>query len=743
MKKIVLLLPFLILGTLASFAQYTKVNVRDIQFVDATKLAACNDSSSYVGDTVTVIGVVIHDGGLTELASGSVQGGYRPGVWIADTSEGGRMGDFRGLLVMGVYSQGGQTLPVNALDNLVAGMIVEITGRVSRFSGETQIEPLNNSSVTVKGTTTPPQPVLVDLAKLNDNNRINQVATGEEFEGSFIELRDLTVSSVNYFSGNSRVSLDLTDSKGNVINVSDRFIAQKLPSYKPLNAASPATAGAFVVPAVGAKLLSIKGIILHSANGCLGGTGRGYELNPFDSSHYEYGQTPPNISDVLRNPMIPNATDKVMVSAKVIDPDGTVSKVELYYSENEATAPANFTKIDMTAKMGSTSDFEAEIPAFPLGTLVRYYISATDNASNTSLSPFDALSADPALHFYTVKSTGMSISDIQKVLNVRRDASPYLGQQVTVTGVVTASAKEHDLGYIYVQDPSETIWAGIYCTGNSDLLRLFRTEEVTLTGVVQESFGFTTLNVTSVTKTGRLRNVPVTHFTEKDTTRFSGNGWEPYESMLISVSNSTGGKMVVNEARISNFGEWTIAHATGLPRSSSFRIQSGIQNNNNSSSLYVSVVSDSNLRTQNGEMMVPVVVTESGQTMDTMTGVLFYGFSVYTIKPRNNDDLAGFSPTLEKANYPEIPSNSTRNLTQNFNMRVYPNPASDYFTLELPVTVKGSMNISDASGKTIRSFDIDGQSFEVPVEGLGSGLYFIRIENAQGDLLGISRFVKQ
>lgn len=741
MKKSALLsILFLFLGTLA-FAQYPKVGVRDIQFVDATKLANCNDSSAYLGDTITLIGVVIHDGNLTELASGSVQGGYRPGVWLADTSNGGQMGDFRGVGVMGVYRQNGQTLPVSAIDNLIAGMIVEITGRVSRYSGETQIEPLSNSSVTVVGTTSAPKAVLVDLSDLNDNNRTNQVATGEAYEGSFIELHDLTVTSVNYFSGNSRVSMDLTDGNGNVINVSDRFLVQKLSSYQPVNPNSPQSSGNFTPPSVGARLNSIKGIIIHSGNGCLGGTGRGYELNPFDTSHYQFGQTPPNITDITRNPLVPGASDEVTISASIIDPDGTVTSAEMYYSTDENTAPANFTKVMMTVKSGTTSEFEGKIPSAALGTLVRYYIKATDDASNESLSPFEALSSEPNLYFYTVKETGLTISDLQKVLNNRRDASPYVGEEVTVTGVVSASAKEYDLGYVFIQDPDETEWAGIYCTGNSDLLRLYRTEEVRITGIVQESFGFTTLNVTKVEKTGRLREVPVTRLTEKDTVKYSNNDLEPYESMVVSLHNSSGGKLYVNEARMSNFGEWSVAHAVGMPRSSSARIQTGIQNNNNNSSLYVSVVSDTNLRTTNGEMMVPVVQTEEGQTLDTITGMLTYGFSVYTIKPRNNDDIAGFSEELEKAEYPEIPTNSIRSKNlPGFSM--YPNPSSDFFRLNTGVQVKGQLQIVDLQGRICLQYDLDGSAFEVPVNGLKDGLYFVNLYGENGQLLASGRIVK-
>ena len=130
-KQLTILITGLFMVTL-SFAQ-TAVSVRDIQFVSPTDLANCKDLSSYDDQEIKTIGIVMHDGNLTELASGSVNGGYRPGVHILDTSSGG-MGNFRGVQIHGVYTDGGgQSQPVSKLDNLVAGMIIEVTGKVGNY----------------------------------------------------------------------------------------------------------------------------------------------------------------------------------------------------------------------------------------------------------------------------------------------------------------------------------------------------------------------------------------------------------------------------------------------------------------------------------------------------------------------------------------------------------------------------------------------------------------------------------
>ena len=727
-----------------AFAQYPVVPIRDVQFVDAAKLAACRDTSSYFGDTITVVGIVIMDGNLTEVASGSVQGGYRPGVHLLDTAGGGIMGDFRGMQLMGVYiDASNKQLPVTDIYNLYAGMTVKVTGIVSRFAGETQMTPLDNSSLTVLGTGTAPKPITVDLGKLNDNNRINLLPTGEAYEGSFVELKDVTVIAVTPFSGN-RVSFDVQDANGNKINVSDRFLVQKTTSYSTTRTSAPYKQGKFVAPVLGTRYESLKGVILHSANGCLGGTGRGYELNPFDTSHYKIGVTPPSITEINRTPSVPKATENVLVTAKIADSDGTVATAEMYYSTNMNDSASAFVKVTMTLKSGTTDEYEATIPMQANGTLVRYYLKAVDNMTNTTLVPSSALATSkPNFLFYTVRPNGMTIQDIQKVLDYSADNSPYLGKQVTVTGVVTASAKSYDLEYVYIQDPNFNEWSGIYCTGNSDLIKLYRSEEVTVTGTVQESFGFTTLNVTSVTKTGNRKTVTPVTITQNDSAKFETREIEKYESMLVQYVNAGGGKIKVINPKLSNFGEYMIGADDNNTRNQSARVQAGIQNNNNFSSLWVSVVSDTALRTQNGEMQVPVVKTEKGQTLDTLVGILYYGFSVWTYKPRNNDDLKGFSPTLQKAMYPEIPA-SVFNHNRVGNISIYPNPTDGLVTVAADQMNEAIYcTVSDLSGKRIIRTENAFGNLSTDVSGLNAGVYLMRVFLADGTPVAAQKLVRK
>ena len=734
MKKQVLVLTLGLFSILFTQAQ-TIVAVSDIQFVSATDLANCKDLSSYDGQTITTVGVVMHDGGLTEVASGSVNGGYRPGVHILDTAANGAMGSFGGLQIHGVYENGAQSQPVSTLNNLVAGMIVKVTGTVDAYQGETQMYPSDNSSVTVIGTTTAPAADTINMGLLNDNTRTNKLQSGEEWEGSYVSFKNVTVVAVSTFGGN-RVSFDISDENGNTINVSDRFLAQKLANRPLVNPSSPQTKGEFEAPIVGTKYESISGIILHSENGCTGAPGRGYELNPFLASHYKVGDTPPSISEVTRTPLVPASTDAVNIKAKIIDFNGTVADQSIYYTTDVNADNTAFTEVPMTLKSGTTDEFEGTIPANTEGTIVKYYIKATDNDDNHSYEPFTASNTTGATAFYTVRDNGLTIVDLQYVLDATSDASPYRDQEVTVKGYITASAKPYDLEDVYMQDKDATEWGGIRLTGSADLISLYRTQEVEVTGTVQESFGFTQLVVTSVTKTGNTAEISPIEVPVSDSLGRLNRGLEKYESMLVKMVN-TGGKVKISNPRLNPFGEWTVASDTGASFANSTKVQTGVKNGNNNSSLWVSVVSDSAFETTEGVMEVPLVVATKEMDMDAIIGVLYYGFNQYAVKPRNNDDLVGFSVELDTTDYPEIVS------VQDFKalgMRFYPNPVTSVINVDVENNAQGTCTVRSLDGRVVAE-SVLLENTTVDVSALMSGLYILEFTSKEGHKAS-AKFVK-
>ena len=724
MKKILLSLVAMAAGTWA-MAQ-TPVSIYDISYVSPADLAACIDTNQYLGDTVITRGYVVTPGNLSEVASSSVTGGSRPFIYLLDTaSANGAAGSFLGIEVMGAV---GNT-PAPAIEGAQSGDLIEITGIVSQYQGGLQLTPLTSSSVTlITPSAITPTAALISIGDLNDQSRVNKLTTGEQWEGSFVEFQNVTVTAVSFFSGGSRVSFDIADANGNQINVSDEFLAQRLPSHTVVNPNSPNSVanggpgtGTFVAPVVGTVYSSIKGMLRHSENGCTGGTGRGYELNPFDSTHYVKGATPPSITNVVRNPIVPNATQTVTITADIIDNDGVVTSASLFYSADPAATRSTFTSVAMTATGNS---YTATIPAFPLDTMVRYFIEATDDSSNVSSYP----SAN-SVAFYTVRSTGFSIVDVQNPGPNSSTDSPYDGQSVTFTGAVTATLNQYNLGYVYIQDTIATEYAGVYVTGNAALAGLAIGDVATITGDVSEVYGVTTVTVTNVTKLNTTFNIAPISVTPD--ANFDAKA-EMYEGMLISLDDPNNGKIDIIEADLNN-GEFGI----GLSGSNDFvRVLSGrVSGTTAQSSLNVSLVTDSFYIQNQGVMNVPAIITDTTQDMDAMVGILWYSFGTFKLTPRNNADIINFSLPLVIVGAKEEVNNT-------INMKYYPNPASSNVTIE----VKNAEGVNyeaffyDLKGQLLKSESLRNTTNNVNVSDFNNGIYIVRIMN-NNEVVGTTKLV--
>jgi hypothetical protein len=338
-----------------------------------------------------------------------------------------------------------------------------------------------------------------------------------------------------------------------------------------------------------------------------------------------------------------------------------------------------------------------------------------------------------------VRDNGLSIVDLQKVLNPVQDASPYKDQTVTVKGYVIASAKPYDLEDIYIQDKDATEFAGIKLTGNADLLDLWRTEEVEVTGKVVESFGNTQLEVTSISKTGKTFDVAPIELPVSDSAGRANGGMEKYESMLVKMVNS-GGKVKIANPRLNPFGEFMISNDTAANFANSTKVQTGVKNSNNNSSLWVSLVSNDTFANIDGIMEVTAVEATKDMDMDAIVGVIYYGFSQFALKPRNNDDIIGFSQTLESAKYAsDTAKNSVVELT-NLGVSFYPNPANNVLNIQVGNNGNGTLAIRSLEGRLVSQTEILG-STSVNISSLLSGVYFLEYTNATGQRAS-AKFVK-
>lgn len=720
MKKVILSIFSFLMVTVA-MAQYPTVSISQINASSATDLQNCVDTSAYLGDTVKTYGIVVIDGDLSEVASGSITGGSRPFISLVDTTNGGAPGPFKGLIVMGVNASGTPNTPNSVIENALAGDILEITGIVGEYNGALQLQPLDANAVSILNFTSSPTYATVAVADLQDATRQNLLPTGEQWDGSYVEIQNVTVTSVSTFSGGSRTEFTVADANGNQILVADRFFPMRLAGVSTVNPNSPAATGSAVAPAVGTVYNYIRGLIFQDENGCAGGGSfaGGYEINPFDTLDLDKAASPPQISLVTRTPSVPNSTQSVNVSAEIVDNDGTVTSATLYYSSDMAAMPNTFSSVAMTA---AGSIYSATIPAFPLDSVVRYYIEAIDDSSNVSTSP-----GGNDFHFYTVRANGMTVQDIQYTLPGSSSASAYENDTVTVTAIVTSSYQPDDLGYLYVQQENATEYAGLFVNGGGTaVFGLTRGEEVTITGIVQEQFGFTNISALTVTATGNTGVINPTVLDPSDTTYFTSanrSNLEKYESMLMRYENPmAGGKVNIINPNL-GFGEFTVG--SGVSATTDARVLTGRQSGTSAqSSLNVSVTSDS--AQYAAGLNVPAVQAKITQDMDALVGMMYYSFSNFKLTPRNNADFIGFNEPLVS-----IETISASNVPTS----IYPNPAEDRVNVQIAESYEFdvlNIQVVDMAGRVVVDQISSLHLSSINLSGLEKGFYIIRVsENNQ------------
>jgi DNA/RNA endonuclease YhcR with UshA esterase domain len=714
MRKILPLFALLIgLGLTAQAQTYPLVTIQDIQTRTQQDLQACNDTSTYLNDTVRVQGMVV-----TEAADAAFTTATRGQLWIRDG-----FGPYSGLDVIQFDDPNS-----NGLSNLLAGDSVELTGVIIEFNHETEISLLSGVQVQILGAGGTVSPTVVQIADLNNTNQENQLPTGEQWEGSYIEVQNVTVVSVDPFAGGTRTSFIVQDAQGNKLNVTDKFLAQRLPNGNP--------PGNFVPPSPGDTYNYIRGILTHSANGCTGANGRGYEMSPTDTSDYSLNSAAPTIINVNRNVVTPTSSQTVTVSADISDGNG-IQSAELNYAVGISNN--SYTTVAMTLASGSTQSgtWTADIPAQADGAFVKYYVCATDSSNNTSCAPAVNTQADPL--FYTVRDNGTTIFDVQFVPTSFSNAnSGYRGLDVTVEGVVTASAEATNLGFVYIQQENELAWAGILLTGNAALATLAVGDKVTVTGTVEENFGFTTLGaITSVSANGTGTINPVT-LNPADFTTYDHATNEPYEGMLVTLENPNSAQCLTvvdqNPDAPSNFAEWRVGNDCFDPQNGC-RVITGRVTNSARSSLNVSYVNDAQWATDDGTMNVPPIVVNVCDNFAGITGIMDYTFGNFKLTPRNNADFAFTGPcglSIDAAMLGEVVA--------------FPNPFSNSFNLQYSfegVQENVTATVYDVMGRDLKAVSLNSTSGETTIDAtdLAPGNYIVKVtaENGVIDVIKINK----
>ncbi len=194
---------------------------------------------------------------------------------------------------------------------------------------------------------------------------------------------------------------------------------------------------------------------------------------------------PPAVANVYHRSLLPIPGETVTVYADITDNDGIVTSASIHYQVDGG----GFSTVAMALDTGDT--YTGTIPGAPDGSTVDYYVSATDDDTQTTTNPSDA-----PLSFYTYAVAPETITPISFV---HADSAGFDGTTIMIQGQVFIPGNYQADGTsvsAYVQDASGrglNIYGTYYSTG-MELLN-DTSNIVKVTGRVD--YYFTTLELVS------------------------------------------------------------------------------------------------------------------------------------------------------------------------------------------------------------------------------------------------------
>jgi len=260
--------------------------------------------------------------------------------------------------------------------------------------------------------------------------------------------------------------------------------------------------------------------------------------NPFiDDPNYaeliwgEASVNPIMIDYIYTNPEIPIANEDVQIEAVITNQVSKAITAMVYWG-------LSFENLDNAVPMtASGDDFSCNIPGQAEGTTVYFKIEATDgNNENTSV----------VYNYYVPKVFSGTITTIYDIQG-QQDDSPYEGQVVSTTGVVTANFGDS----YYIQDGSGG-WNGlfIYESGRNP----FVGDSIVLTGEISEYYGKTEMaNITDYYLISSNNTLPEPVIVQ------TGAVSEEHEGVLVKVNNA----LCTDDNYQANYYMWTVDDGSG------------------------------------------------------------------------------------------------------------------------------------------------------------------------------------
>jgi hypothetical protein len=698
---------FFVLFVLAAFKNlfaqpYPEVTIKDIQFIgsDSLNVYWVDDvPGPYEGDTVTVTGIVMvppykaanPDSGALIFLGSSLAGAF---IQDLENPEWGGI-----LIAIGP--------PANYPDfqYLDSGTVVKVTGKVTHFVNATQktteLILLDFTADNILNFAPRPEPVLLTIDSLKQFGTSNSLAISEKWEGVYIEIRNVKTLDRNWTNGGFRI-IDDNNTIASIYTRSNYIFGHNAP---PDNSV----------------LEYVRGVIETRAEGSGGAS-----INPMWLSDYKVMALPPAITGVIRDPAIVGYNQQVTVSATIIDPDGSVADATLKYRINS--------NLYGSVTMSNSGDtWSAVIPAQNDSTVVDYYIIAEDNLGNRSNSPSDTTRNR---FFYLVLNRDLTIQDVQ-FSPFGGGFSGYNSYQVTVTGTVTCDTSDFtgfgsDPAQVFIQNGTGP-WSGIRING-TEVLSLQRGDNVTVTGLVGESFSVTLISGINspsniiVNSTGNPLPEPTvlptaTFLNNTPNGTVSAEQWEGvlvrFENLTVTDENADGDPGPDPGSGSSrNFGEMIVDDGSGGTR---VELQNGNHQYHN--------FWDASLEEQ------PIRIL-TGDHLDALIGIQWFSFSNYKLVPRKGDDFIGHTDVEDEMNVPLVYS-----LEQN-----YPNPFNPSTTISYNLPKEGfvTLKIYNLLGQLVKTLVNEHQSpgnYKVNFDAgnLSSGIYFYRITS--GDFSNVKKMI--